>query len=138
MSENITYTNASFIERTKATLIDIFMIYMPILYIITYLFLGNKESFLNSDIAPLIAISLYAIISSFLVFKYSQTPGKKAYEIYILNADNTKLSFLQAFLRFVLFLFSATILFGILLPIIRKDNKSMHDMILHTKVVKEI
>jgi uncharacterized RDD family membrane protein YckC len=135
--ENGIYIPASFLARVKALVVDLFMIYMPILYIITYFVLGDKESFLSSDLAPLIAVSIYAIISTILIAKNAQTPGKKAYEIFVLNNDNSKLSYLKSFIRFLLFLFSATILFGLLLPLVKRDKKALHDVILNTKVVTQ-
>jgi uncharacterized RDD family membrane protein YckC len=135
--ENGIYIPASFLARVKALVVDLFMIYMPILYIITYFVLGDKESFLSSDLAPLIAVSIYAIISTILITKNAQTPGKKAYEIFVLNNDNSKLSYLKSFIRFLLFLFSATILFGLLLPLVKRDKKALHDVILNTKVVTQ-
>ena len=42
------------------------------------------------------------------------------------------LSFIMALCRFVAFLFSATIIVGLLVPFFRKDNKALHDLICGT------
>ena len=132
------YVYARFVERIKAFITDMFMIYIPVLYAITYVALSGKEDFQASAIAQLSGVLLYGVIYAFLLAKKGQTPGKKAYEIKVVDSQNGEnISFLRAFARFVLFLFSATILFGILLPLVRKDKKSLHDLLCRTIVVKE-
>jgi len=37
--------------RVKASIIDLFIIGMPVFYISTYLVLGGKEAFLNNQLA---------------------------------------------------------------------------------------
>jgi len=127
--------NVGFLTRLKSTIIDLFIIYMPLLYIITYIFMGNKEDFLSSNLAPFFAVSGYALIYTILLGKNAQTPGKKAYEIMVVNKDNSKISYLKSFLRFYLFLFSCTSIVGILIIFFRKDKKTLHDLILQTKVI---
>jgi len=130
------YSNYSF--RVKAFITDMFMIYMPIMYVITYLVLDGKDAFQASEIAPLMAVSLYGIIYAFLVSKFGQTPGKKAYDMKIVD-DKTgkKIGFFRAFFRFVAFLFTAATLLGLILPFYRKDKKALHDLVCYTLVVIE-
>lgn len=126
------------IERIKAFIIDMFMIYAPILYIITYVFLDGKDDFQASQFAPLVGVSLYGLIDALLTWKFAQTPGKKAYTMKIVDAKTFEnISFLRAILRFVAFLFSATIVFGLLLSFYRKDKKTLHDLIANTVVIRE-
>jgi len=129
---------ATYTDRIKAFITDMFMIYAPILYIITYLFLGGKEEFQESQIAPLIGVTMYALIYAFLVSKFAQTPGKKAYTIKVVDYKTYKnLSFFRALLRFIAFLFSATIFIGLLVPFYRKDNRALHDLIVNSMVIVE-
>jgi len=129
---------AAYSLKIKALITDMFMIYAPILYLITYIVLGGKDEFQDSQLAPLFAVSLYALIYAILISQFMQTPGKKAYGLKVLNAKTgKKISFLQALLRFVAFLFSATILVGLLLPLYRKDKKGLHDLIASTIEVVE-
>ena len=127
----INYANS--IDKIKAFITDMFMIYAPILYIITYLVMGGKEEFQESQLAPLIGVILYGFIYAFLLSKFGQTPGKKAYTIKVVD-DKTleSVSFFRALFRFVMFLFSATILLGLFTGMYRKDKKSLHDIICHT------
>ena len=132
--ETITY--ARFVDRIKAFITDIFMIYAPILYIITYLFLDGKEDFQASQIAPLIGVSIYGLIYAFLLSRFGQTPGKKAYTIKVVDVKTRKnIGFFRAIIRFVAFLFTATTLIGLFLPFYRKDNRALHDLVCNTLVV---
>ncbi len=120
-------------DRIKALITDMFMIYAPILYFITYVVMGDKESFQATWWAPLLGVSLYGISYAFLLSRFGQTPGKKAYEMKVVD-DTTfeQISFFRALLRFIVFLFSATILLGLITPFYRKDKKALHDMVCST------
>ncbi len=121
---------ARYPDRIKALITDMFMIYMPIMFFITYIFLDGKEDLQDSTLAPLLATLLYGIIYALFLSKTGQTPGKKAYEIKVVNYKSQEnLSFFMAFFRFIAFLFSATIIVGLFVPFFRKDNKALHDLI---------
>lgn len=136
--EKTTLCYAPYPLKIKALITDLFMIYAPILYIIAYLILGGKEDFQSSQLAPFAAVSLYGVIYATLLSKLAQTPGKKAYNLKVLDAKTgDKISFLRALLRFIMFLLSATILIGLLLPLYRKDKKALHDVICSTVEVVE-
>ena len=131
------YIYALYRDRIKSLITDLFMIYAPILYIITYLVLGSKEEFQGSQLAPLIAVSLYGLIYAILVSKFGQTPGKRAYNLKIVDAKTGEnIGFFRSAFRFIMFLFTATTLLGLLIPFYRKDNKALHDLICSTLVVK--
>jgi len=124
---------AIYVDKIKAFIIDTFMIYIPILYLITYVIMGGKDEFQESQLAPLFAVTLYGLIYAFLISRFGQTPGKKAYNIRVVSdKDDENISFLRAFLRFLAFLFSGTIIIGLLLPLFRKDKKALHDIVCHT------
>jgi len=127
---------AKYTDRIKALITDMFMIYAPILYIITYVFLDGKDEFQSSQIAPLIGVTLYGLIYAILLSKLAQTPGKKAYIIKVVDSKTyEKISFLRAFWRFVAFLITATTLLGLFLPFYRKDKKALHDILASTVVI---
>ncbi len=129
---------ARYIDRIKAFITDMFMIYAPILYIITYVFLGGKDDFQSSQLAPLAGVTIYGLIYSILLAKLAQTPGKKAYTMKVVDSKTYEnISFFRAVLRFLAFLFSATILLGLLVPFYRKDNRALHDLISGTVVIEE-
>ena len=130
------YKFATYAERVKAVITDMFMIYVPILYLITYVVMNGKDDFQSSQFAPLIGVSIYGFIYAILTSKFGQTIGKKAYIIKVVDARTGKnISFLRALLRFVAFLFTATTLLGLFLPFYRKDKKALHDLICSTVVI---
>jgi uncharacterized RDD family membrane protein YckC len=122
-----------YVNKIKAFITDMFMIYAPILYFITYVVMGDKESFQSSQIAPLIGVALYGISYAILIAKFGQTPGKKAYRMKVVDDKTYKnISFFRALCRFFMFLISATILLGLMTPWYRKDKKALHDMVCGT------
>jgi len=128
--------NASIPDKIKAFITDMFMIYVPILYILTYVVLDGKDDFQSSTWAPFIAVSLYGFISSFLLYKFGQTPGNKAYTMKVVDAlTHENITFPQALLRFVSFLVGATFLVGFIVPFYRKDRRSLHDILAKTVVI---
>ncbi|ADN09968.1 RDD family protein [Sulfurimonas autotrophica] len=128
---------ASYPDKIKALITDMFMIYAPILYVIAYVIMGGKDAFQSSQIAPLSGVLLYGLIYAILISKFGQTPGKKAYNIKVVDDKSLKnISFVRAFVRFVAFLFSATIIIGLLIPFYRKDKKALHDILCHTVEIK--
>ena len=132
----ITIHYARYVDRIKAFITDMFMIYIPILYILTYLVLDGKDDFQSSDFAPLIGVTIYGLIYATFLSKKGQTPGKKAYEMKVVDDKTGKsISFFKALFRFVAFLFTATTLLGLFLPFYRKDKKALHDLICGTTVV---
>jgi len=125
-------------DRIKAFITDMFMIYVPILYVITYVVMGGKDEFQSSDLAPFVGVLLYGLIYTLLLWKFGQTPGKKAYTIKVVDAKTyKKITLAQAMLRFIGFLLSATILIGLIFPFYRKDKRSLHDLIANTAVIAE-
>jgi uncharacterized RDD family membrane protein YckC len=135
-NESQKFTYAPYSYRVKAFITDMFMIYAPILYLITYVAMSGKDDFQSSQLAPFIGVSLYGIIYALLLSKFGQTPGKKAYEIKVVDAKSGEnLSFFRAIFRFIAFLFTATTLLGLFVPFYRRDKKALHDLICGTLVV---
>ena len=124
-----------YIYRIKALIVDLFMIYMPIMYIMTYLILDGKDDLATSNIAPFIATLVYGVIYAIFLSQAGQTPGKKAYEIKVVDAKTLEnITFFRAFLRFVVFLFTVATLIGLLFPLFTKNKRLLHDMLLSTTV----
>jgi uncharacterized RDD family membrane protein YckC len=132
------YTYAKFTSRIKAFITDMFMIYAPILYICAYVIMDGKDDFQASQLAPLLSTALYGLIYALLLSKFGQTPGKKAYELKVVDSKSGEyVGFFRALVRFVAFLFTAATLLGLLLPLYRKDKKALHDILANTLVVVE-
>jgi uncharacterized RDD family membrane protein YckC len=132
---NTSIVYASFTDRIKALITDLFMIYIPILYIITYVFMDGKDDFQASQTAPLIGVILYGLIYSVLLSIFGQTPGKKAYNIQVVDSKTyQRIVIFRAVWRFFAFLFTATTLLGLFLPLFRDDKKALHDILSGTIV----
>ncbi len=128
---------AGFLNRGKAQVIDTFMIYLPIMYLMTYGILGSKEALWSSIWAPSVAVSLYGIIVAIFIAKKGQTPGKKAYNLWIVRENGKNVTFFFALLRFFIFLLSGVSFLGLLMPLWRKDKKALHDILLKTIVLQK-
>lgn len=128
-----TFLIAPVVVRIKAFIIDIFMIYMPILYIITYAVLDGKDDFQSSSYAPLIATMLFGIILSIFQAKSGQTLGSRAYEIVLIDEKTGKKpTFFKAFYRYLCFLVAGGVVVGVFLAPFRKDGKNLHDILSNT------
>ena len=124
---------ARYTDKIKGVITDMFMIYAPILYIITYVILNGKEEFQASALAQFSGVALYGIIYSVMIARTGQTPGKKAYDMKVVDAKSFQtISFFRAFWRFIAFLLTATTLVGLLLPFYRKDKRALHDLLSST------
>ena len=127
--------SAYYIYRIKALIVDLFMIYMPIMYIMTYGFLDGKDDLAASTLAPLIATGLYGLIYAIFLSKTGQTPGKKAYDIQVVDAKtHQNIVIFRAFFRFITFLFTVTTVLGLFLPFVRRDKRTLHDVLSGTKI----
>lgn len=137
IKERPRYIYATYSSRVKAFITDMFMIYAPILYIITYVVMNGKEEFQSSQLAPFAGVILYGLIYALLLSKFAQTPGKKAYEIKVVDdRSGENIGFFRAILRFFLFLVTASTILGLFIPFYRRDKKALHDIICKTIVVQ--
>ncbi len=75
---------ASRFLRFKAFLIDIFLLYTPILYLF-YFILGSKEAFLNNQLIIFLCSLIFGLIQGLFLLKKAQSPGFKAYDLYLIN-----------------------------------------------------
>lgn len=123
------------IERIKAFIADIFMVYTPILYI-SYIALGSKEAFQQNQFVIFVCFLMYALIASFLFGIKGQTFGYMYAEIKLIRNDGKRVGFLLAFFRFLLFCFSMSLLFGFIFPLLNKNRKTFHDLIAKTDVMQ--
>lgn len=130
------YVYAHYAHRVKAFITDLFMVYTPILYIVGYLVMGGKDNFLLSQLAPFAVVALYGLIYATLLSRFGQTPGKKAYDLKVVDdRSGQNIGFFRALLRFFMFLVTASTLLGLLLPFYRRDRKALHDLVCKTIVV---
>lgn len=143
---------ASFIRRLFAGLIDIAVLYIPIAFI-TLLILTfdpnsnywvntvelNQYMYTGSYIPQLISCSLFVLVTVVFWFTLGSTLGQLILRIKVTDNKGGNLSFTQAFFRSFIYIISLLMvvphIISVLMVLIRKDNKSLHDMIAKTNVV---
>lgn len=125
------------IPRLKAFITDIFMIYMPILYVATYVVLGSKEALWESQGAIFICWALYVLILSLFFARDGQSLGYKYAKIALVKENGNDVGFATALIRNIIFCVSFGLIFGIFVPFVRKDRRFLHDIISKVRV-KEI
>lgn len=130
----ITLAQMYAISRIKAFITDLFMIYTPILYIVTYGILGSAEEFRHSSISVFICVCLYGIISALFLSISSQTPGLRYMNLVLVKNNGEKVSFILSLVRFFLWLFGTAIFIGILVPFFRRDCLCFHDLVCKTHI----
>lgn len=131
-------TIAPKILRLKAFLIDLFIIYTPILYIF-YFYLGSKEAFLQNQAVILLCVVLFGGIQGAFFAAKAQSPGLKAYDLYLINAKNGRKAGLMAILfRYLAFLVGSALVFGLMLGFLRKDGLCLHDLLSRTCIVRKV
>ena len=124
--------------RFRALLVDIFLIYVPILYLF-YFMLGSKEAFLNNSFVPSFCTFLFGFIQALFLAKKAQSPGFRAYDLYLIDINTGgKLSFLKIILRYIIFIVSFGVLIGFFVSFLRKDTLSLHDVLTQSCIVTKV
>ncbi|MBZ7933329.1 RDD family protein [Campylobacter sp. RM10543] len=129
---------ASRFLRFKAFVIDIFLIYVPILYL-SYFWLGSKDAFLHSSFTTVLCSFLFGLIQALFLQRTGQSPGLKAYDLYLVDfKSGKKISFLKIVLRYVIFFISFGLLVGIFFSFIRKDSLNLHDILTQSCILERL
>ncbi|MBD3806707.1 RDD family protein [Sulfuricurvum sp.] len=145
---------APFGSRVAGFVTDIFMIGLPISLVTMVIFgYDQMESASGLDvlihdpkaqtnppnpIASITQIALFLIIYVWLWHKSGQTPGKKLSRIRVVDAVTLQnASILKLTIRFFGYFISLITLIGFFIPLLRKDNRSLHDLISGTAVIRE-
>lgn len=129
---------ASRFERAKAFLIDIFLLYVPVLYV-CYFVLGSKEAFLGNQAVIFTCSAFFGVVQALFLSTKAQSPGLKAYDLYLIDTKKgRKLSFLRVILRYIVFLIGASLLFGLLMSFLRKDGLALHDLLSQSCIVRKV
>ena len=142
---------ATYLSRIKAFVTDIFMIGLPVAFIIT-IFFGSQETksagamavILKDEAALVNAPDPMASIMQILLIlgvhvilwrKYGQTPGKKFVQIKVVDAKTLeRASYIKLIVRFVSY-FISVITLGFLVGLLRKDKRALHDLLSGTAVI---
>jgi len=132
-----THPYASAGEKIKAFITDSFMLLMPIMYIVFYLVMGSREAFGEEKLLGWIYILVPLVIVQTLFLAFNgQTPGYRAYNIELIDMHTgQKPSFFIILFRNLCALLSFFTIFGWVMMFIRKDHKTLHDLLSNTAVI---
>lgn len=129
---------ATRMQRFKAFVIDVFLIYVPILYT-SYFVLGSKEAFLQNQLVIFICCLSFGVLQAVFLALKAQSPGLKAYNLYLIDKNTgTKVGFFRILYRYVLFIVSLGVLFGLISTFFRKDGLMIHDLLSSSYIVAKI
>ena len=136
---SLSYTIASFPKRFKAFVVDSFMLLMPILYIVFYLIYGSREGFAAHMLQGWLLILLpYGALTLIFLKRSGQTPGYKAYDLILIDLKTEqRASLSQLSIRYCFMLISALTLIGLFVPLLRKDNLELYDLLSHTAPINK-
>lgn len=124
--------------RCKAFIIDLFLLYAPLCYL-CYFVLGSGAQFRANQVAIALCSVFFGVIYSAFIAAKAQSPGLKAYDLYLIDRNlGGKISFFRAILRYIVFLVSFGLLFGILIAFLRKDGLMLHDLLTKSVIVEKI
>ena len=128
---------APLVNRVKSFITDTFLLLMPLIYISFYLIMGSREEFAEHLLLGWASILVphLLIIVGFWFFK-SQTPGYKAYNIKLVDNNLQRPSVFQLIVRYFAFILSTFMFAGLILAIIRKDKRTLHDIISGTMLIQ--
>lgn len=132
-------TLASRTMRAKAFLIDVFLLYVPIIYV-CYFVLGSKEAFKDNQLAIFACWALFGLIQGVFLAVKGQSPGLKAYDLFLIDKNTgRRLSFLRVILRYIVFLAGCAFFFiGLFISFVRKDKLALHDIISQSYIVRKV
>lgn len=116
------------------------MLLMPIMYIVFYLVMDGREDFAAHKVLGwgYILIPLVLLQSAFMYFN-GQTPGYRAYHITLIDEKTQSKPSLPVILfRNMAAILSFVTLIGWVLMFLRKDSKTLHDLLSKTVVVQTL
>ncbi|HOI83527.1 MAG TPA: RDD family protein [Campylobacterales bacterium] len=127
--------------RLSAFLLDSFIIVTPIAMLWGVIF-GYHEMKTDNPKPYLLAIEIIAVwlVTSYLISTKAQTPGKKAFGMYVVSVGNfEKISFTRASFRFLLWLLCWVGLgIGFFIAFFSQQKQTLADKFSGTVVVRDI
>jgi len=132
--------HAKFLARGFAIVMDMFMITLPINLLVGTIF--GMESLKNPDSSPIagiVQISLLSLATIIFWKTTGQTPGKKAFNVQVVDSTTLEIAPLwKLLLRYIGYFISLITLIGFFIPLIRDDKKALHDIISGTMVIQKL
>jgi uncharacterized RDD family membrane protein YckC len=144
---------APFWSRALGFITDIFMIGLPVSLLIILFFgydqthtaggidviMQNKEALKNppNPLVSIIQLLLFMTVTVVLWHKSGQTPGKKLAHTRVVDARTLQTApYWKLTLRFVGYFLSLISLIGFFIGLVRRDKRTLHDLLSGTAVIK--
>ncbi|WP_121021759.1 RDD family protein [Helicobacter vulpis] len=123
--------------RLKALLVDIFMLYTPLLYFSAYVILGSAQSFRTHQGVIFACVGVYGLISALFVAVSGQTPGWRYVGLKLVDSKSGgRVGFWRAWGRFGLWLVVASTLVGLFTPFFTRHKRLLHDVLCRTALTQ--
>jgi len=127
------------LDKIKSFITDTFMIVMPIVYIVFYIVMGDRQVFSENLFSgwAYILISMAIVIVPFYTLK-GQTPGLRAYDLKVIDIKTKeKPSLVLSITRYIFFTINFLSLFGLFYSFFRDDKRGIHDLLSGTAIIKD-
>ncbi len=123
--------------KIKAFITDAFMLLMPILFIVFYWVFDGREDFAAHRLEGWVYILVpFVTVETLFLYKTGQTPGYRAYDLVLIDAKTgMRPSLFAVVFRNLSAILSFFSIIGWLLMFIRKDSKTLHDLLSATAVI---
>lgn len=135
----------SFWFRTAAYIIDSLVIVLPLVFL--WIILGqpvpeNFDQIINPpegyDRLQVLVLFLTMAYDTALITYFATTVGKRAFGLYVVRTDGSRVGFVRALARHILTALSANLTLGFIFLVVlfRKDRRGVHDLLCDTVVIR--
>jgi len=129
-----------FLDRGFGIVMDTFLLLTPVT-ILTGLIFGYdalKNPELNQN-AGNFQMGLYLIVTVAFWKIARQTPGKKAFNLEVVDAKTLRdVPLWRLVIRFISYFLSMVTIIGFFIPLMREDRRALHDLIAGTSVIEKV
>jgi len=125
-------------KRAKAFLTDVFMLLMPLLYLVIYVVMGSLEDASHEKLRAwaYALIPYLLILSIFMIRDKGRSPGMRSQSLRVIDMDTLdKPSIFGILFRNMSFLLTLAIPFVWVLPFFRSNHRTLHDYLSKTSVI---
>ena len=125
--------------KAKAFLTDIFMIFMPIMYVVIYVVMEGREGASHDKLMAwtYVMVPFLTILTIFMVADLGRTPGARSQGLKVIDVNTLdKPSIFAIIFRNITLLFTMFLPPLWFIPFFRKDSRMVHDYLSATCVIK--
>ena len=126
--------------KAKAFLTDIFMLFMPLMYVVIYVVMEGREGASHDKLLAWIYVMapFLLIITVFMIVDSGRTPGARSQSLKVIDFHTLeKPSLFSIIFRNITLLFTMFIPLFWIIPFFRKDARMIHDFLSATCVIKD-